>query len=220
MRDHWDPAISGNYRETFTDVADIDAAKVRFLEILTGMGTLSEGELAGERMQIALSANSQEDEHSCFSDNTHRDIWLDAEGVSNSYTGSYAGYDSNLDGVVDGSDDAAARARAVDGYGIDDYLADTGETALAADIAAALAATETAYKAIDANARNDLPVDVVIVDPNSVAAKPMRDTVVALNAQSALIAKIATTLELGTAEQVVDPDASACDTSNPVNVCP
>jgi ribonucleoside-diphosphate reductase alpha chain len=54
-------------------------------------------------MQIALSANSQEDEHSCFSDNTHRDIWLDAEGVSNSYFGSYAGYDSSLDGPAYGS---------------------------------------------------------------------------------------------------------------------
>ncbi|MEM7678030.1 MAG: imelysin family protein, partial [Myxococcota bacterium] len=87
VRDAW--ATGSSYRTAFTTVNDLDAAKGRLLEILTGMGTLSEGELAGERMQISLSGNSQEDEHSCFSDNTHRDIWLNAEGVSNSFRGVY-----------------------------------------------------------------------------------------------------------------------------------
>ena len=63
-----------------------------------------------------LASNSQEDEHSCFSDNTHRDIWLNAEGVSNSYYGKYAGFDSTLDGTDDNT------ARAVNGYGLDQYV--------------------------------------------------------------------------------------------------
>ncbi len=216
VRDHWAPNVTDNYRASFTTVADINAAKGKFLEILTGMGTLSEGELAGERMQISLAANSQEDEHSCFSDNTHRDIWLNAEGVSNSYTGTYAGYDSDFDGVAD----TGTIILAADGYGINDYLADTGATALAANVAAALATTKAGYMAIDTNARANKPVDVVIVDAASADAAPMRDTVIALNAQSTLIAQIAVDLELGTAADVVDPEASGCDTTNPTVACP
>ena len=53
------------------------------------MGRLSYGELAGERMSIALRTDSQEDEHSCFSDNTHRDIFLNAKGIQNAFSGQY-----------------------------------------------------------------------------------------------------------------------------------
>lgn len=211
VRDGW--ADGAPYRAAFTTVDDVDAAKAKLLEILVGMGTLSEGELAGERMQIALSANSQEDEHSCFSDNTHRDIWLNAEGVANAYYGDYAGYDSTLDG----SDDATGNA--VAGYGIDDYLTDLGLTDLHGDMAAALSATETAYTAIDAAARGGSPVDVLIIDAGGDPAAPMRDAIVALNAQSAQIANIAVSLDVGSPDDVVDPDASECDTTDPTTEC-
>lgn len=215
VRDQWAPGVSGNYRDTFTGITTIAEGKTRLLEILTGMGTLSEGELAGERMQIALSANSQEDEHSCFSDNTHRDIWLDAEGVANSYNGTYAGYDSTLNGVDNET------GSAVDGYGLDEYLADIGKTDLAADVAAALSTTETNYIAVDAKARDDgMPFDVLIMDPTGSDTASVRDTIVSLNAQSTQIAKIATELDLGSADDVVDPDGSACDTTNPTTACP
>jgi len=211
VRDAW--ATGASYRTAFTTVDDIEAAKGRLLEILTGMGTLSEGELAGERMQISLSGNSQEDEHSCFSDNTHRDIWLNAEGVSNAFRGVYAGYDS----TADGTDDATGSA--VDGYGIDDYLNDIGQSALATSVSMALNATQTAYQAIDANARSGKPVDVVIMNLSGEDARPMRDTIVALNGQSTQIARIAVELGLGTAEDVVDPDASECNTADPTAGC-
>ena len=211
VRDGW--ARGAPYREAFTGVDDLDAAKGKLLEILTGMGTLSEGELAGERMQIALSADSQEDEHSCFADNTHRDIWTNAEGISNLFFGSYAGYDADLDGEADATDNA------VDGYGIDDYLADVGQLDLATEITGRLATTATNYRAIDALARAGTPVDVQIMDASSVDAQPMRDTIVALNAQSASIARIATVLELGDVTDVVDPDASECDTTDPTAEC-
>ena len=58
-------------------------------EIMTGMATLSKGELAGERMFVALDNQDQEDEHSCFSDNTHRDIYNNALGIKNIYFGAY-----------------------------------------------------------------------------------------------------------------------------------
>lgn len=211
VRDAW--AEGASYRTAFTQVDDLAAGKRKLLEILTGMGTLSEGELAGERMQIALSANSQEDEHSCFADNTHRDIWLNAEGISNLYRGDYAGYDSDLDGAPD------VTTNAVQGYGIDDYLRDLGRDALADDIEAAFATTETNYRAIDALARSGTPVDLQIIDPQSSDARPMRDTILSLNAQASQIARIATELDLGSPADVVDPDASECDTTDPTTEC-
>lgn len=209
VRDGW--AEGGAYRTSFLTIADEATAKQRLAEILTGMGTLSEGELGGERMQIALSSNSQEDEHSCFSDNTHRDIFLNAEGVRNSFLGDYAGFDSSLDG----SDDATGSA--VTGYGIDEYLAAVGLTEEAEQLRAALEATETNAKAIDGLARGGKPVDNQIVDAGGDDAKPMRDTILSLNAQSVIIADIANKLGLG---DVVDPEASACDTTNPTEECP
>lgn len=205
VRDGWKK--DAEYRTAFTKVEDEDDAKQKLAEILTGMGTLSEGELAGERIQIAFSANSQEDEHSCFSDNTHRDIWLDAEGVMNAFLGQYEGYDSTLDGEDDASD------RAVDGYGIRDLLRDSGQDALAQKLEEALQDTEKGYRAIDAQARGGKPFDVLIQNTDSDA---IADTIRALNAQAAVITEIADAWDLGT---VVDPEASACDTTDPASEC-
>ncbi|MGE0868554.1 MAG: imelysin family protein [Kofleriaceae bacterium] len=57
--------------------------------ILQGMGSLSGAELSGERMTTAIDNRDQEDEHSCFSDNTHRDLYNNALGIQNVYLGSY-----------------------------------------------------------------------------------------------------------------------------------
>jgi len=210
VRDSWEDGAT--YRDAFTTIANEDDAKQKLAEILTGMGTLSVGELAGERMQIAFSSNSQEDEHSCFSDNTHRDIWLNAEGVRNSYYGDYAGYDSNLDGVDD------ATTRAVTGYGFDDYAADSDISELedlATEMEDALDESEDGYVAIDAEARAGNPVDVQIM--NAASDTPMYDTILALNAQGSVIADVADALEI-TAE-VVDGDATGCDTTDPTSSC-
>lgn len=107
--------------------------------ILEAMGRLSFGELAGERMNIALLANSQEDEHSCFADNTHRDIVTNALGVKNAYLGSY----TRVDGMV------------LDGVGIDELVSPD----LAARLLAALNATEASAASIDARARAGVPFD-------------------------------------------------------------
>ena len=213
VRDQWDPNGEDNYYHAFTQPADRNEANRRLLEILTGMGTLSEGELAGERMQIALSVNSQEDEHSCFSDNTHRDIALNAEGIANSFHGEYAGYDSDLDGIDD------VDARSVSGYGIDDYLRDHGHDDVADSVEAALERTARGYGEIDRLARDGQPFDVLIQDIGAERAQPVKETILSLNAQATQIARIASTLALGSTEQVVDPEASACDTTNPVTEC-
>jgi putative iron-regulated protein len=206
-------AEGSSYRAAFAEVTDLDTAKRRFLEILTGMGTLSEGELGGERMQIALAANSQEDEHSCFSDNTHRDILLNAEGIAHLFRGEYPGYDSDLDGTVD------VTTNAVDGYGIDDYLNAVGQSQLAGEIEAALQTTAGHLEQIDANAKNGIPFDNQIVDPTAPVAMPIIEGIRSLNTQAQRLARIALELELGTVEDVVDPDASECDTTDPTTEC-
>ena len=211
----WATGSETNYRATFTTIADAADAKKKLTEILTGMGTLSEGELAGERMQIAFSSNSQEDEHSCFSDNTHRDIWLNAEGVSNSFTGTYTGYDHDLDPTT--ADIVSPGLTAVDGYGIEDYLTEVGLSGIATTAAAALATTEVNYTAIDTSARTGgKPFDVLIMDANKTDTNPVAKTIISLNAQSRAIQDAANQLGLGT---VVDPKASDCDTQDPTTEC-
>jgi putative iron-regulated protein len=63
--------------------------------ILTGMGSLSYGELAGERMKLGLMLHDPEEEHDCFSDNTHFSHYYDAMGIRNVYTGSYVRVDGS-----------------------------------------------------------------------------------------------------------------------------
>ncbi|MBB3976362.1 putative iron-regulated protein [Rhizobium azooxidifex] len=57
--------------------------------ILTGMGSLSYGELAGERMKLGLLLHDPEEEHDCFSDNTYNSHYYDALGIQSAYTGEY-----------------------------------------------------------------------------------------------------------------------------------
>ncbi len=209
VQEGWSSEIEDNYRSQFVTIANEAEAKQKLTEILTGMGTLSEGELAGERMQIAFVNNSQEDEHSCFSDNTHRDIWLDAEGVSNSYNGVYAGYDSDLDGIDD------VTTNAVNGYGIDAYLAEVGLESYATEAEEALAETVDNYEAIDALARNGQPFDVLIMSaPTEDSA--IGKTIISLNNQAQAIQEIATALGLG---DVVDDEASGCNTASATTGC-
>ena len=64
--------------------------------MLTGMGSLSYGETAGERMRLGLMLNDPEEEHSCFADNTHNDHYLDGLGVQNVYLGQYVRADGSI----------------------------------------------------------------------------------------------------------------------------
>jgi putative iron-regulated protein len=85
-----------NYRKAFLALDEHEALR----RILFGMGSLSLGELAGERINVALLAHSQEDEHSCFSDNTHVDIAENARGIQNVFNGVYVRADgSKLEGA-------------------------------------------------------------------------------------------------------------------------
>ncbi|MEQ1768392.1 MAG: imelysin family protein [Devosia sp.] len=64
--------------------------------ILTGMGSLSYGELAGERMKLGLLLHDPEEEQDCFSDNTYISHLHDAIGVRNVYLGKYTRTDGSV----------------------------------------------------------------------------------------------------------------------------
>jgi putative iron-regulated protein len=95
--DAWSPEADDNYRSDFLALPTEDALS----NILTGIGVLAKSELAGERIFTAYDNQDQEDEHSCFSDNTHADIIANAQGVINVYTGTYTSIDgTDLSGVA------------------------------------------------------------------------------------------------------------------------
>jgi putative iron-regulated protein len=64
--------------------------------IFTGLASLSYGEMAGERMKLGLLLNDPEEEHDCFSDNTHNSHYYDVVGIENVYLGRY----KRIDGKV------------------------------------------------------------------------------------------------------------------------
>ncbi len=82
--------------------------------ILTGLGSLSYGELAGERMQLGLILHDPEEEHSCFADNTHNDHYHDALGIRNVYLGRFEAADGTVTRVPSLSDLVAAADPALD----------------------------------------------------------------------------------------------------------
>src|SRR5690606_12799040 len=91
MVDQWSADEGGNYRAELLAMPAQDV----FQKMLFGMGSLSLGELAGERMKVALEANSYEDEHDCFSDNTHNSHYYNGKGIQNVYLGSYQRLDGS-----------------------------------------------------------------------------------------------------------------------------
>jgi putative iron-regulated protein len=86
----WAPDTRGNYRAKFEK-----GGKESVRKMLVGLGSLSRGELAGERLEVALNSQDQEDEHSCFSDNTHRDAVANARGIQNVWLGRYTRVDGS-----------------------------------------------------------------------------------------------------------------------------
>jgi len=135
--------------------------------ILTGLGTLSGGELTGERLATAFETKDQEDEHSCFSDNTHIDHRNDELGIENAFLGRYGD---------------------TDGAGIDDLVEAVNPT-LAAETRAAMSATRAAIQAIP------VPFDQAILGPDTSPGRmAIAAAIDALNHQTDLIAQCADAL--------------------------
>jgi len=91
----WEPG-KDNYAKTFA--AD---PKTAVTNMLTGMGSMANAELSGERMTVAYKNRGQEDEHSCFSDTTNADILGNFVGIQNVYLGKYGATDgAGIDDLV------------------------------------------------------------------------------------------------------------------------
>lgn len=166
MVDAWAPDTD-NYRAEFVALPSGEALGM----IITGMGELSRGELAGERMTVAYEARSQEDEHSCFSDNTTNDITGNALGVQRVYLG---------------------KVGSVDGPGIYDLVA-AEDQELADQLRDEIAESNSLAAAIPAPFDQHLVEGVSDESPGRVA---IQDTVLALEAQTDTIVEAATTLEV------------------------
>jgi putative iron-regulated protein len=83
VRDRWDSTKSNNFISGFKSNTSKSIS-----DIFTGLSRFSKSEWGGERLKINTS-NDQEDEHSCFSDNTKSDFYYDAQGVINVFSGTY-----------------------------------------------------------------------------------------------------------------------------------
>ena len=127
---------TGAYRKDFTAAANVTQS---LTNMMLGMGKLTKGELSGERMTVILASKDQEDEHSCFSDNTHNDYIYDEAGIYNVYLGKYQRTDGSM----------------LDGPGIDD-LVKAKSASVNTQIITGMDAATAAVKAIPA------PVDQAI----------------------------------------------------------
>jgi putative iron-regulated protein len=103
--DAWEPDAD-NFRADFVAQEPDDALH----DIITGAGFLSREELPGERMSVAYEEHSQEDEHSCFSDNTTNDLIANEQGIAMVITGAYPGAEGpGLMALFESADEDAAK---------------------------------------------------------------------------------------------------------------
>ena len=151
--------------------------------ILTGMGSLSYGELAGERMKLGLLLHDPEEEHDCFSDNTHNSHYFDQIGIRNVYTGHYR----RIDGSV------------VEGPSVADLVA-AKDAALAEEIAGKLDATVTAMAVMKARAESIEAYDQMIGEGNEVGNAVVQAAIDGLVDQTRSIERAVATLDLGAIE--------------------
>jgi putative iron-regulated protein len=73
-----------------------DDGRAGLVALFKGLGSLSYGELAGERMKLGLLIHDPEEEQDCFSDNTYNSHYYDALGIRNVYLGSYKRPDGSV----------------------------------------------------------------------------------------------------------------------------
>jgi len=128
--------------------------------ILTGMGSLAYGELAGERIRLGLLLNDPEEEHDCFSDNTHNSHYYDALGIKNVYLGHYERINGD---VVRGPSLAE--------------LMEQEAPALAAQMLARIESTELAMEVLLDEAAKGNTFDVLIAS-NNMAGEEIVSTIV------------------------------------------
>jgi putative iron-regulated protein len=148
--------------------------------MLTGLGSLSYGELAGERMKLGLMLHDPEEEHDCFSDNTHNSHYFDVMGMGNVVNGHYR----RSDGTV------------VTGPSLADLL---GEHAPAArnDLLASLAESKLRMALLRQRAETHEAYDQMLAADNAEGNAVVQAAVDALLQQTKAIQRSVAALEIG-----------------------
>ncbi|MDR7126784.1 imelysin family protein [Pseudotabrizicola sp. 4114] len=149
------------------------------LAMLTGMGSLSYGEQAGERMKLGLMLNDPEEEHDCFSDNTHNSHYYDGLGIRNVYLGSY----TRLDGTE------------LTGPSLSDLVAEK-DAAVDTQLKAELDASVAALMALKQAAEGGFAYDQMLEAGNKDGEALIMGAVDALVTQTVSIERAVTTLGL------------------------
>ncbi|MDX5414531.1 MAG: peptidase, partial [Rhodobacterales bacterium] len=148
--------------------------------ILTGMGSLSYGETAGERMRLGLMLNDPEEEHSCFADNTHNDHFYNGVGIRSVYLGSY----TRTDGTT------------VSGPSLSDLVA-AKDAGLDAEMRARLAEAVLALGQIKTAAEAGFAYDAMLARGNAGGEALIMGGVEGLIAQTRSIERVIAALDLG-----------------------
>ncbi|HWA90130.1 MAG TPA: imelysin family protein [Rhizomicrobium sp.] len=144
-------------------------------DILTGLGSLTFGEMTGERMKLGLMLHDPEEQQDCFSNNTHNSHYYDEIGIGQIWRGEYAGAAGpNLRGYAASLDPAAAKR--MDGA-----------------LAAALAAIA---RMKDAAESGKMAYSQMIAAGNADGNKMVQDAMDALVAQTRAIEAVAASLHL------------------------
>lgn len=151
--------------------------------ILTGMGSLSYGELAGERMKLGLLLHDPEEEHDCFSDNTHNSHKYDAIGIRNVYVGEYV--------RADGSK--------VSGPSLSALVAEK-DAAVDAELTSKLNATLAAMEVMAKRAEGGEAYDQMIGEGNTEGNAVVQAAIDGLITQTKSIERAIAALELGAIE--------------------
>ena len=170
MSNNWKPGVTDNYRASL----EAETGESGLRKMLFGMGSLSLGELAGERMKVALEANSSEDEHDCFSDNTHNSHFYNGKGIRNVYLGEY----TRIDGTK------------VSGPSLSSLVA-KADPATDATLRADLDATQAKLQALVDQANKGQHFDQLIAAGNTEGNQIVRDAIAALVKQTGAIEQAA-----------------------------
>ncbi|MFC0669414.1 imelysin family protein [Azotobacter chroococcum] len=176
MVGQWQPQVADNYRASLERKPAANGLR----KMLFGMGSLSLGELAGERMKVPLEANSTEDEQDCFSDNTHNAHFYNGKGIRNVYLGEYRKLDGSL---LSGPSLSSLVARA-------DAQAD-------ASLKADLDASEARLQALVDSAAKGQHFDQLIAADNAAGQQLVREAIAALVKQTGSIEQAAARLGIG-----------------------
>jgi len=147
--------------------------------MLTGFGSLSYGEMAGERMKLGLLLNDPEEEHDCFSDNTHNSHYYDVIGMVSVYNGTY----TRIDGSKVGGASLAA-------------LVAEKAPDLDAEVEAKLARSVTAFSLLKVRAETVEAYDQMLAADNAEGGAVVQAAIDSLIDQTQTIERIVAALEL------------------------